>query len=391
MMQKRILLTSGRAPATLELARLFSRSGHLVFVAESIRFPLTRYSNCVTRHFYVPQARFEPDWYTKVLEDIIRREQIDIFIPTCEEILYASRVKVGDNCHVWVEDFKKLDLLHNKWTFIECARELGLAVPQTTLIKSRISALDALSISKVPLVLKPVYSRFASQTVIWKPGDLLNAGVEPTEDSPWVAQKYIEGSHLCTYSVAHKGTILAHAAYSPQERWGMGSSTLFEAAEESESEEWVRKFVAATNFTGQIAFDLIRSVDGVLYPIECNPRITSGVHLFSINDGLVECFLGMATKKIVRPQSGTIRSIKLALFVRCIRLLFAIRPKFEWLKTLNFIIKSRDVLWDRNDPFPAIGQFLSLGEFLLQSMRLGISPNDIATHDIGYNGKDESL
>jgi hypothetical protein len=170
----------------------------------------------------------------------------------------------------------------------------------------------------------------------------------------------------------------------------MGSATVFESIEEPASEEWVRRFVAATHFTGQIAFDLIETADGTLYPIECNPRITSGVHLFSKSDGLVECFLGTESG-IVKPQSGVIRSVKLALFVRLVRLLFALRPKSEWLKTLAFIIKSRDVVWDRKDPLPAIGQFLSLGEFLMQSVRLGISPNDIATHDIGYNGKDESL
>ena len=115
-MSKRILLTGGRAPAAMELARLFAGQGHEVFLAESVRFPVTRFSKSVSRYFKLPQARFRPLAYGKALSEIIRTERIDVFVPTCEEIFYVA--KAADDlkqCFVWADTFEKLDLLHNKW------------------------------------------------------------------------------------------------------------------------------------------------------------------------------------------------------------------------------------------------------------------------------------
>jgi hypothetical protein len=52
-----ILLTGGRAPATLEIARAFHRAGHIVFMAESLPGHLSAPSNAVARDFLVPPPR----------------------------------------------------------------------------------------------------------------------------------------------------------------------------------------------------------------------------------------------------------------------------------------------------------------------------------------------
>jgi predicted ATP-grasp superfamily ATP-dependent carboligase len=127
-----------------------------------------------------------------------------------------------------------------------------------------------------------------------------------------VLQEYIDGDHYCTYGLVRNGELLAHSAYKPQQRWGMGSSTVFENFEDKEIEIWVRNFVAGINFTGQIAFDFIRSKEGILYPIECNPRVTSGVHLFKDSKELVELFCGKALY-LTLPSMPFIRSIKLVM------------------------------------------------------------------------------
>jgi short-subunit dehydrogenase involved in D-alanine esterification of teichoic acids len=54
-----ILLTGGRAPVTLDLARAFHRAGHTVFMAESLRGHLSQPSNAVKAHFVVPAPRQE--------------------------------------------------------------------------------------------------------------------------------------------------------------------------------------------------------------------------------------------------------------------------------------------------------------------------------------------
>ena len=56
MTMSNILLTGGRAPATLELARAFHRAGHTVFMAESLRGHLSQPSNAITKQFCCPAA-----------------------------------------------------------------------------------------------------------------------------------------------------------------------------------------------------------------------------------------------------------------------------------------------------------------------------------------------
>ena len=51
---KRVLLTGGRAPATLDLARHLHHAGCEVFVAESVRYPICRGSNSIKELIMVP-------------------------------------------------------------------------------------------------------------------------------------------------------------------------------------------------------------------------------------------------------------------------------------------------------------------------------------------------
>ena len=81
-MNTNILLTGGRAPVTLELARLFSGAGHRVFVADSLPHHLCSYSRSVFKNFLVPPPRFDPTGFIDALVDIIETEKIDLLIPT---------------------------------------------------------------------------------------------------------------------------------------------------------------------------------------------------------------------------------------------------------------------------------------------------------------------
>ena len=86
-----ILLTGGRAPVALELARVFHAAGHAVFLAESVRFPLAGPSRAVRKNYRVPPPNADPSGFVDALLGIIRRERIDLLAPTCEELFYVAR------------------------------------------------------------------------------------------------------------------------------------------------------------------------------------------------------------------------------------------------------------------------------------------------------------
>ena len=131
-----ILLTGGRAPVTLALARLFARANHTIFIAESAPYQLCRASRAVRRSYQTPSPKAAPVAYIDALSAIIQREQIDYLIPTCEEIFYVAqgRTRLATQCTVLVDTLDQLHHVHNKWLFVQTAQRLNLLALQTILL-----------------------------------------------------------------------------------------------------------------------------------------------------------------------------------------------------------------------------------------------------------------
>lgn len=134
---RRILITGGRAPVALELARLFKAAGHRVYVAESAEYHLCRVSSAVEASFRVPAPRHQPQAYVQRLAALTEELGIHCLIPTCEEIFYVSAgLEHLTGCRVLTSDRSILAGLHHKGEFMVLLRSLGFKVPDTVLISS---------------------------------------------------------------------------------------------------------------------------------------------------------------------------------------------------------------------------------------------------------------
>lgn len=376
----RVLLTGGRAPVTLELARLFHAAGHTVLVAESMPWPLCRFSRCLARFYRVPPPRFKPEAFVQALLDLICTERIDLLVPTCEETFYVALglESLKTHCQVLIEPIERLNRLHNKWEFGQLARRLNLAVPASVLLTTaeEVQGLDQFE----PFVLKPVYSRFASQTLI-KPDPATLAGLPITSRRPWLAQQFIDGRHLCTYSLAHQGRLAAHSAYAIEFRAG-ASAISFETCDHPGALAWVRGLVEQLSFTGQIALDFIETPRGELFAIECNPRTTSGLHLFDDQPGISKAFCKGAGP-LLTPTPGRRAMLSLPLLLYGPPQIDSLAGLRRWLALLG---SSRDVLWQTNDPLPWLLQGLPVLNLLFWSYRHKLNLLCASTYDIEWNG-----
>lgn len=376
-MSKRILLTGGRAPATLELARAFRRAGHTVFMAESTRGHLSEPSNSLTKNFLVPPSRQETENFLDALEKIVHENKIDLVIPTCEEVFYVAMGR--DRFPAFVEPLDKLRQLHSKWDFIQLAQWLGLPVPETMVIETEADLSSAFE--RWPrLVLKPVYSRFSSRSLIQPTYQQAEAVI--SFDSCWVAQEFIPGKQVCIYSVCHRGHVAAHTAYRSDLTAGQGATILFRHVNHAASFDWVTKFVAANEFTGQIAFDFIETAGGKIFAIECNPRTTSGVHLLARDPKFPETFLNPAASYIIPADDF---SVQLWIGMLVYGLPSALKKK-EFKKWWQAFKSSKDVIFRRDDPIPAFLQFRSILSYLQLARREKISLLEASTFDIEWNG-----
>lgn len=375
-----ILLTGGRAPATLELARAFHRAGHTVFMAESLRGHLSQPSAAVKANFVVPAPRQNKEAFFVALKQIIIENKIDLLIPTCEEIFYVSMGRDKLPCTVFAEPIRKLNMLHNKWTFIVNAISFDLYAPETILISNQDDVLHAYAHWR-KLILKPIYSRFAARTLILPP--LQKALSTLTFDSPWVAQEFIEGQQYCTYSVCINGVVHAHTAYPSRFTAGQGATIAFEHVEHPAIFNWVKKFVRENHFTGQIAFDFVQAPNGQLYALECNPRATSGVHLLASNPLFVDAFFD-PKPGCVTPLDKSSHMLSAAMLIYALPAAIKNGDFFNWLKTF---FTSNDVIFDFKDPLPFLLQLRSILTYLALARKNGISPLEASTFDIEWNGE----
>lgn len=378
-----ILLTGGRAPATLDLARAFHRVGHNVFMAESLRGHLSEPSHAIKSNFAVPAPRQAKEAFLATLKKIILENKINLLIPTCEEIFYVSMGREQLPCTVFVESIKKLNTIHNKWMFFINAVEQDLSVPETFLIKGMDDILHAYDHSK-RLVFKPIYSRFAARTLIMPPLEQALSTLKFDTNSPWVAQIFIQGKEICTYSIAHNGHITAHTAYASTLTAGQGATISFQNIHHLGIFEWVNTFVKKNQITGQIAFDFIETPDGQIFALECNPRATSGIHLLASHPQFIEAFLNPQLNCITPAHE---RSYMLTTAMLSLGLTRAIKKKrfVRWLKTF---FTSKDVILDFKDMLPYMLQFRSILTYFKMARDRDISPLEATTFDIEWNGEE---
>ncbi|MDP1836015.1 MAG: ATP-grasp domain-containing protein [Chlamydiales bacterium] len=382
MGQKCILLTGARAPIALDLARLFAAEGHRVLAADTVSYHVCRFSRSVEKSFVVPSPTKDPKGFVNQLAQIAKQEKVDLVIPTCEEIFYLTDQKKKFQTEIFCDSFDKLQELHNKWTFYQLLQKHGFVVPETHLVQSR-EELSAFFPLNKKMVIKAIYSRFATKVHILNAGDSMPASIEITPEQPWIIQEYIDGRRLCTSSVARAGQLTAHATYPVIFCVGtIGSCLAFENEVHSGIQQWVQRFVKNINFTGQLSFDFIEEPSGRLIAIECNPRPASGIHLFSQDDHLSEAFFGNPNKTIT-PKNSIPRVIKSGM------LGFGWPSAFQQKKVASFLwqaIAHRDVLFSWNDPLPFLAQPLIFAQYWRMSQNLKISLLEAATEDIKWNG-----
>ncbi|GAA3406389.1 ATP-grasp domain-containing protein [Paenibacillus hodogayensis] len=416
----KVLLTGGRAPVALELARLLAAAGCEVHVAESLHYHLCRVSKAVTRSHAVPSPAADAEGFVAALERIVRREQIDWLIPTCEELFYVASglPRLSQVCRVLAAPIEQLVRLHSKHAFIRRVEELGFPVPRTRLLASPSEwrqlthlwtasgsgAEKAADLWPEGCVLKPEFSRSGSKVrFVGRPsaaGRARKAGGPPGQRTerthtglpvldedryPWVAQQYIAGRGLCTYSIVHEGKLTAYAAYAVEYSLPSGACVYFESLNHPALKHWVERFAALEKFTGQLAFDFIETAGGELYPIECNPRATSGIHLFGSQDGLAAALLDPQSlgDTIAEPHPGARRMLALPMLAASRKGSATAGGLGAWLRKFA---TANDAVYRRDDPRPFWEQLLLLNELRRIAARSGRTLLEASTCDIEWNG-----
>lgn len=357
-----VLITGARAPIALEMSRSFAKHGHTVIMADSQRFTIARWSNTVKKYYLLPSARYNTEGYINTINDIIKKENVAHLIPTCEEAFYVALHKDKINCQVWTSDKELMHDLHSKLVFTQFANN-SFPIPVTQLVKDFSDWAHSES-----YVFKPIYSRFATGTIIGK--KLSESYFSETDKAAWVVQNRIKGHEICIYSIWDDGVLKGYAAYHPLYRVGKGSGVFFEPVNHQKTFELVKTFGQKIKYTGQLCFDVIIDAADTPYFIECNPRGTSGAHL--LNDKIATCYL--ENKNLIIPNEKEF-CIKYAMLI--------LHPLSYFTQRVR---AARDVIYKSNDIKPFFLQFLSLFEITYIKFTKRLSWLEATTGDTEWNG-----
>ncbi|KAF8453830.1 hypothetical protein BGX38DRAFT_1249591 [Terfezia claveryi] len=375
-----ILLTNGRFPVSIDLARQFTRAGHSVYVVDPMHYHVCRFSNSVRKSWRVPTPHVDGRGYVegvlRVMEEVERKgagaREEDLVVPMHEEIFYLAEACwfggfVGKEKRLDEEEeeeevpkddaqrqpetsdsephslnstslsalrtrllappFPTLIMLHNKHTFSLFLRSLRLDHPLFRLIPSKshlLPLLDGTSAlhptnPRASFALKPVFGRACSNVYHLHPlpdnpahekaNQKCLDEIDINPDNHYLAQEWVEGERFCTYAVVRMGKVLALGVYPVRDTIDGSSCVYFEAVENPRVKAYVERVVEGLGDVGgvgwQIALDIVVETrpGGRVMAIECNPRATSGIHLFSGTARLAEAIASCANQIREQPTS----------------------------------------------------------------------------------------
>lgn len=314
---RRILVTGVGMSKGLAIARAFYKQGHHVVAAdfEPNRIPACgRFSKAVSTFYRLPQASSDEEAessYVTALLSIVRKEKIDLWVScsgvasALEDARAAEAVKMETNCKTIQFDLQTTATLHEKFSFNENTRNLGLNTPETNLITSTDDALQILyhangNTDNTRYIMKPVGvddSARADMTLLPRPSASETHShitrLNPSITRPFVLQQYIQGPEYCTHSIVIRGKVMLFTACPSADMLMHYQSLPTDSALFQVMFEYTKTYAErmGERMTGHFSLDFLldetagakiekKKLEERIYPIECNPRAHTAVVLF---------------------------------------------------------------------------------------------------------------
>ena len=368
--------------AALDIARSLRAAGFEPHLADCVPARLARWSSSAGPvHRYASPVR-RPAAFAADLRALIARLDPVWIIPACEEVFHLSALADADG---WAErllapGLGTLATLHAKDRFAALCTRLSLPVPETRTVTDAASLAAAVA-AMGDTVVKPVWSRFGGGALM-SPTPAALGDVRPTEGRPWVVQRRIYGVETSVYAVCHSGRLTAFAAYASDWRLPGGAAYAFHPApqETAQALRPIADRLAAEVGTGQIACDAIVDASGQPWLIECNPRATSGVHLFGAGAAFGQALTGQGE---ARPDDGS-RHVGPALWRYGLPHARQTGGLEDWRRQRR---DGRDALTRPGDRGPLAGALVDTLGFGLRAVRRRQSLTAAMTADIEWNGE----
>ncbi|KAI1779821.1 hypothetical protein F4818DRAFT_154491 [Hypoxylon cercidicola] len=340
--ERTILVTGVGMAKGLTLARSFYLSGHRVIGAdfETLSTPCSgRFSRSLSAFYRLPKPNTNEGGksYIECLTQIISTEKVDLWV-SCSGVANAVEdaqakeiIEQDTRCKCIQFDVQSTSTLHEKGSFVDECKRVGLPVPETHEVKSQSDVLRILSKakSKQKFILKPVGvddRNRGNMTLLPLPSDTKTkehvSQLPISKSNPWILQQFIPGGEeYCTHALVVRGEVkcfvacpsaelLMHYEALPPDSALWKSMLAFTI-------EFVQNSPRPEAMTGHLSFDFMAS-EGTpsqngfaknIYAIECNPRAHTAVVLFSRRGPEMEAMVRAYLSTLEMDQNGTANGV----------------------------------------------------------------------------------
>jgi hypothetical protein len=418
-----VLVTGVGMSKGLALARAFYRAGHRVIGADFEPYNISvcgHFSTSIEKFYRLPKPTTDTtsaDYINKLMQ-IIKAQRVELWCSVSGE---ASALEDGEaaelveketQCKTVQFGLTLTETLHDKHSFIDNTRKLGLNVPDTHLVTSETEALAVLypekprSTQGKRYIMKSIIvgnSNRANMTLLPRPTlketEIHVKALSPTPFRPFVLQQFVSGPEYCAHSLIINGEVRAFVAcpsaellmhYNP-----LPHSSALAQAMLLYTSIYTKK--TGPDMTGHFSIDFlveervaraaetrlgvsedeVRELMNKIYPIECNPRANTAVVLFADDsEDLAEAYLSILPDHqpkgisnghrlealvIPRPSIPGYYWIGHDLVTRVFLPLFGfLRSEMTfmdmfggWMEFLEHVLYWRDGTWEIWDPWPA--------------------------------------
>ncbi|KAE8376402.1 hypothetical protein BDV26DRAFT_265667 [Aspergillus bertholletiae] len=385
-----VLLTNGRFPVALDLARQLTLAGCHVYCVDPMQYHICRFSRVVKASKVVPAPRSDPNGYVKGVVEAIHMWDIQLVIPIHEEefcLAYAEEPEIQEK--LFAPSWELLLRLHSKWEFSNMMQRFQLDVPNTHLC-SCICDIENLDRSR-EWAIKPVFGRANTNVYHLRPGEPI-PNIYITSKDQYIAQEWIYGTRYCSYSVFQHGSLQAHGTYPVLETIDGSSCVYFEACNHPKIKEYVERLAAQLfPLHGQIGLDFIET-ENRLVAIDCNPRATSGIHLWSKTPFLACTMIGRAEGVSIGPPH-TLLGYEVQKEVLPGMLMWEHKNVTlkRYLRHIWRVIKAQDVVWNWLDLMPSLASPFLLTYYYKLCHRHKLTLPELFQWDLIWEPSDEQL
>ncbi|KAH7311828.1 hypothetical protein BKA65DRAFT_574427 [Rhexocercosporidium sp. MPI-PUGE-AT-0058] len=360
-------------------------------MAQQIRSGFTPYSSSHGRRNELGATA-----YIGSLVEVIQKENVDLWIScsgvasALEDGKVAEAVEKLTSCRVVQFGVEMTGVLHEKHSFIDNTRRIGLNAPETQSITCIEEGVEFLHPKSAKTDTQYIMKSVGMDDSIRADMSLLPfshaektkahlATLRPSPSRPFVLQQYIKGPEYCTHSIVIRGCVLAFTCCPSAEllmhyKALPPSSSIFKALLKY-TQIYAQKM--GTEMTGHFSIDFLLDHESAeedlmnkIYPIECNPRAHTAVILFA-DQGLqmAEAYLRVLQKEkkssgypdIVIPMSTPgyywVGHDLVAKFIVPAASFLALRIQFSelrrnWMEFFEHAKRWRDGTYETWDPWP---------------------------------------